>query len=112
MAKRPLHVIITWDDAADRNVTCEWDGTFETAARIPEIVHPYLGREASGFLGFINEAWVYIASDWDAADQEMGKWAVIPLGWVSKITTANGRVLFSQTPVTRDTNVRKRGSKV
>lgn len=95
--KHPLSVIITWDDAADRyHETCTWEWSFETLRRVPETVKPYLGRQSVGYLGFVDESWVYIASDWDAADKELGKWAVIPLGWVSSIRTAKGRVLYER----------------
>lgn len=107
--RRPLHVIVTWNDAADRQETCSWDGTFETARRIPESVKPYLGREATGFLGYVDSEWLYLASDYDAPDGELGKWAVVPVGWITKVVMASGRVLYSrETPRAPRATARRR----
>lgn len=96
MTRRPLKVTVWWDDAADRHETCDWDGTFETALKIAEKVTPYRDRETTANLGLVTAEWVYLASDYDHEDGELSKWSVIPLGWVTKIAIANGRVLFTR----------------
>lgn len=96
LARRdPLSVIVTWDDACDREKTFEWDGSFELAASIADSVPLYKDRQTAGFLVFINEEAVWLAHDYDRNEKEISKLCVIPLGWVTAIH-AGRRTLYKR----------------
>lgn len=96
--RRPLEIVVTWDDACARHTEAAWDGTFDTLAKIPGLAPLYHGRQSIGWLTFVNEEALWLASDYDAEEGLVSSFSVIPLGWVTRIRTTKGVVLF---PFTR-----------
>lgn len=94
MRRHPLQIVATWDDACTRTATVEWDGTFETAKKVAEVESLYRGRQTVGFLIYVNAEAVWLAHDYDEHENQVGNLTIIPLGWVTKITSARGTVLY------------------
>lgn len=95
MSKRrdPLNVVVTWDDACDRNLTCGWDGTIDAVAKLAETAPLYKNRQTVGFLVYVNEEALWLAHDYDRDEGEVGKLVIIPLGWIVDVRSGR-RVLF------------------
>lgn len=91
--RTPLHVIITWTDACDRNETFLWDGTFDAAYKAAEKAPLYHNRQSTGFLIFINDEAVWLAHDFDPEENEIANLSVIPIGWITLIKTGR-KVLY------------------
>lgn len=91
----PLHVVVTWDDACDRNVTIHWDGSLDAASKVVDAAPLYIGRQTSGFLVYLNTDILWLAHDYDRDESEIGSMSVIPLGWITKIRTAR-RVIYKR----------------
>lgn len=108
----PLKVVVTWDDACARHTEGAWDGTLDTAAKIPALAPLYHGRQSMGWLTYWNEAAVWLASDYDAEEGLVSTFSVIPLGWVTKIKTHKGKIIYERYAVaqtSRVTTARARG---
>lgn len=98
MKRSPLNVIVTWDDAvSDTRSSVEWDWSPEAIRKIGEDDQSSLvyDRTTRGLLGYIDEEKCKLFKDYDA-DGYLGNSTTIPTGWISKITTMSGRVLFQK----------------
>lgn len=92
----PLNVIVTWIDACTRSVTVTWDGTAEATRKIAEEAPLYTNRKTSGFIVAVNEDALWLAHDYDEDEKQAGNLTVIPLGWVTRVTSARGTILFAR----------------
>ena len=84
---RPLLVTVVWTDAV----------TIHESWRLDEVMdHADLkrGRETSGWLVGVDAEMLVLAQDYDADDDECGTVTVIPMGWIERIRTARGRLLY------------------
>jgi hypothetical protein len=86
-------VVVQWDDACDRSVSIEWDGTFEKAHKAEAVAPLYRNRQTTGWLIYVNDDALWLAHDYDQDEQEVHNFTVIPLGWVNAVR-AGRRVLF------------------
>lgn len=96
--KNPLCVIVTWDDAvSDTRSSVEWEWSVEAIRKIGEDEQSSLvyDRTTRGLLGYIDEEKCKLFKDYDA-DGYLGNSTTIPTGWISKITTMSGKVLFTK----------------
>lgn len=115
--RQPLGVIVTWDDAVSEPRACvDWDWTPEAIKKIGEDEDSNLVRDRTtrGLLGYIDEQTVKLFKDFDK-DNCLGNSTAIPTGWISKITTMTGRVLYEReprTPTSRGATARARRSKL
>ena len=90
---RPLQVVVAWDDACDRTVSLDWDGSFEAAKKVEALAPLCWNRQTTGWLIYVNEDALWLAHDYDQDDQEVHNFTVIPLGWVSAVRSGR-KVLF------------------
>lgn len=87
----PLHVEVTWDDPKSTHDSYTIDDVLRgRGAGLQR------NRKTVGYLGYINDEYLELYSDYDQGDAELGGGTAILLVLVRKIKVANGRTLYSR----------------
>jgi hypothetical protein len=71
-----------------------WDGTQEAIEKIGRDSGLYENRQTDGRLTFFSLEKLILSHDYDEDEGEVGHDTVIPWGWVTKVKTAKGKVIY------------------
>lgn len=96
-ARSPLKVIVTWDDAvSETSSIAHWEWTPEAIEKIGQKIDLVRGRTTIGWLGYVDAEKTILFHDFDD-DNDLGNSTTIHTGWITKITTVSGRLIYRRT---------------